>query len=185
MDYGRKSRAFKVRKAMRYVRLYGLRRTAVKIRSQYHMGRRYATLPHERTKGDPKKHVGIIGCGKFAYAQIAYYLRKDVGGVLRGAMDVDVNHAASLFERYGLDYYTADPNRVITDPQIDLVYVASNHASHAEFAIIALANGKHVHIEKPHVVNDDQLRRLCAAMIGSPGRVALGFNRPLSRIGIE
>jgi predicted dehydrogenase len=40
-----------------------------------------------------------------------------------------------------------------------------------------------VHIEKPHVVTEDQLMRLCAAMERSQGRVALGFNRPRSEIG--
>jgi len=39
--------------------------------------------------------------------------------------------------------------KVIQDPAIDLVYVASNHASHADYAIAALEAGKSVHIEKP------------------------------------
>ena len=69
------------------------------------------------------------------------------------------------------------------DPSIDLVYVASNHASHAEYAMAALARGKCVHIEKPHVVNREQLVRLCRAMRDTRGRVNLGFNRPHSKIG--
>ncbi|HJZ80930.1 MAG TPA: Gfo/Idh/MocA family oxidoreductase [Pyrinomonadaceae bacterium] len=68
---------------------------------------------------------------------------------------------------------------------MDLIFIASNHASHAEYAIQALAQGKSVHIEKPHVVTEDQLRRLCAAMSRSKGKVNLGFNRPHSRIGKE
>jgi predicted dehydrogenase len=127
--------------------------------------------------------VGLLGCGNFAFSTIAYYLRREFGPVVRAAMDSDVHHAASLYASCGLRYYTADARRILDDPQIDLVFVASNHASHAEYAIEALAAGKHVHIEKPHVVNRDQLVRLCRAMRESRARAALGFNRPGSRLG--
>ena len=128
-------------------------------------------------------HVGIIGCGNFAFSNIAYYLNKKYGRVIRGAMDIDIHRAASLFESYNLSYYTHDAERIIQDPQIQLVYIASNHSSHAEYAIAALEHGKCVHIEKPHVVSDDQLVRLCEMMQRVGGKVALGFNRPGSPIG--
>src|SRR3712207_8373234 len=38
--------------------LYGPSRTLVKVRSQYHMSHRYATLP--ATAASPKGHVGIL-----------------------------------------------------------------------------------------------------------------------------
>jgi predicted dehydrogenase len=185
VDYLRQPLSFKLRKALRYVRLYGPGRTAVKARSHYHMERRLEPLPEQRELRESTRHVGILGCGKFAYAQIAYYLTAKHGKVIRAAMDTDVHRAASLFRRYGLDYYTDDAARLLDDPQIDLIYIASNHASHAEYAIAALERGKHVHIEKPHVVSEDQLFRLRDAMEASDGKVALGFNRPLSAIGRE
>jgi predicted dehydrogenase len=127
--------------------------------------------------------VGILGCGNFAFSHVAYYLRKNYGAVIRGVMDPNIHKAASLAQEFDADYYTTDASRVIADPAIDLIYIASNHASHAEYAIEALAHGKSVHIEKPHVVTYDQLERLTAAMQHSAGRVTLGFNRPNSPIG--
>ena len=107
-----------------------------------------------------------------------------MGPVLRGVMDVDAHRAASLFERYRADYHTTDAAEVLSDPEIDLVYIASNHASHAEYAITAIEAGKAVHIEKPHVVSANQLRRLLAAAAGADDpRIRLGFNRPLSPLG--
>jgi predicted dehydrogenase len=185
MDLAKQSTAFKVRKVLRYARIYGLSRTMVKVRAQRHMATTYAVLPAPNFRPGTRRHVGIIGCGKFAFSTIAYYLNKKAGPVIRAAMDVDLSRAASLFERYDLEYYTDDAERLLQDPQIDLVYVASNHASHAEYAIRALQAGKCVHIEKPHVVSEDQLIRLCNAMTESPGGVMLGFNRPFSRIGRE
>jgi predicted dehydrogenase len=185
MDYTTQNTMFKIRKALRYVRLYGVRRTLIKIKGQYHMKKVYSSLPAQMDPPEAGGHVGLIGCGSFAFSNIAYYLKKNYGRVIRAAMDIDIHKAASLFEAYNLRYYTDDAEKIIHDPAIDLVYIASNHASHAEYAIQALEAGKNVHIEKPHVVREDQLERLCAAMARSKRKVRLGFNRPNSRIGNE
>jgi len=183
MDYTKQKTLFKIKKVLRYVRLYGIKRTLAKIRGQYHMKKRYVTLPEMESSSSHSGHVGLIGCGNFAFSNIAYYLKKNYGRVIRGAMDVDIHKAASVYETYGLCYYTDDAEKIIANPAIDLVFVASNHASHAEYAIQALQAGKSVHIEKPHVVNEDQLTRLCAAMSECEANVHVGFNRPYSRIG--
>lgn len=184
MDYTKAPLLFRLRKAVRYLSLFGLQRTRVKIAGQYHMRRQYTALPPNDRPAAAGAHVGIIGCGNYAYAVIAYFLRRNYGSVIRGCMDIDVNHAASLATDYRAAYYTTDADRIINDPAIDVIFVASNHASHAEYAIRALAAGKDVHIEKPHVVSFDQLERLCAAAAASSGRVlSLGYNRPRSGVG--
>ncbi|MEK6405931.1 MAG: Gfo/Idh/MocA family oxidoreductase [Acidobacteriota bacterium] len=185
MDYTTQPFTFKVKKGLRYIRLYGVGRSLIKIKGQYHMKKKYESLPPIRPKIRKECHVGIIGCGNFAFSNIAYYLRKNYGTVIHAAMDTHIERAASLFEEYSLNYYTDDADKVISDPAIDLVFIASNHASHAEYAIKALELGKSVHIEKPHVVTEDQLTRLCSAMSRSKGKVNLGFNRPHSKIGRE
>ncbi len=183
VDYTTQKLTFRIRKALRYTRLYGPRRTLAKVRGQYHMRRRLDPLPVTPSPPAPGGHVALVGCGNFAFSAIAYYLKREFGPVMRAAMDVDVHHAASLYRAYGLRYYTDDVRRILDDPEIDLLFVASNHATHTEYAIEALGRGKHVHIEKPHVVSDDQLVRLCRAMRASAAHVGLGFNRPTSRLG--
>ncbi|GAB3027578.1 Gfo/Idh/MocA family protein [Spirosoma pulveris] len=155
-----------------------------KVQAHYHMNRVYpqtSSLPVPA--GPTGKHVGILGCGKFAYANIAYYLHRQVGTVIRAVMDTELNRAISLAQRYRADYYTTSADDVLNDPHIDLIYIVSNHASHAEYAIAAIRKGKAVHIEKPPVVNFDQLIRLCTAIDQHDGRVRLGFNRPESPLG--
>ncbi|MCM3903083.1 MAG: Gfo/Idh/MocA family oxidoreductase [Pyrinomonadaceae bacterium] len=186
MDYPSESLSFKIKKTMRYVSLYGFSCTLVKIKGQYHMRKRYDQLPNPRIECNEKKHVGILGCGNYAFTNIAYYLRRNYGDVIRGVMDIDINHAASLFDEYNGCYYTDKHQDVINDPGIDLIYIASNHATHAEYAIAALQQGKYVHVEKPHVVHREQLVRLCKAIAQSAGKVvSVGFNRPRSRIGMS
>lgn len=183
MDYTAQKFVFKVKKLSRYTRMYGVSRTLAKVKGQYHFKKTYAAPPPSQDKSRAGRHVGILGCGNFAYSVIAYYLRKNYGKVLRGVMDVDLNHAASLHDAYDADFFTDDAERVIRDPKTDLIYVASNHASHADYAIRAMEAGKAVHIEKPHVVSEDQLVRLCRAMQQTGRGVVLGFNRPFSRLG--
>lgn len=155
----------------------------MKIEGNMHMRRTYAVLPNQQVPDHSSASVGIIGCGNFAYATIGYYLQKNYGSVIRGVMDIDADKAASLAKRFKSDYHTTDSYRLLDDEQVKMVFIASNHASHAEYAIEALKRGKHVHIEKPHVVDRDQLDRLTQAMTASAAKVALGFNRPDSVLG--
>jgi hypothetical protein len=87
MDYIAQSLVFKIRKTLRYIRLYGVRRTLIKIDGQYHMKKQYAVLPGPRSSSNGREHVGIIGCGNFAFSNIAYYLKRNYGRVIRGVMD--------------------------------------------------------------------------------------------------
>lgn len=157
----------------------------MKVKAQYHMNREFAVMPVANTTPLPASRlgVGLIGCGNFAYSTVAYYLRREIGNVIVGCMDTQPMRAASLCRDFRGRYYTADAQRIIDDKNIGIVYIASNHASHAEYAIAALGAGKAVHIEKPHVVSMDQLRRLCAAVRDAHKPVGLGFNRPTSRLG--
>jgi predicted dehydrogenase len=181
MDYTTEKLTFKIKKAARYVRLYGVRRTLMKIKGQYHMKKRYESLPAVSSPPAAGGHVGLIGCGSYSFSNIAFYIHDRYPGSLRAAMDLDIHRAASLYESYGLRYYTNDAKVILADPAVDTVFIASNHASHAEYAIQGIEAGKHVHIEKPHVVSEDQLRRLAATMKAHPkARVFLGFNRPRS-----
>jgi len=183
MDYTKESLRFRMHKALRYVRLFGVRRTLIKIQGQYHMHKTFDVLP-VLPPAAPDAHVGLIGCGNFAFSNIAYFLRKNYGRVIRGTMDIDIQKAASLAVKYKAGYYTDDAQRIVKDKDIDLVYIASNHATHAEYAIEALREGKAVHIEKPHAVTHDQLVRLCRAIRDHDGKARLGFCRPDSVLGV-
>ena len=182
-DYTQRPLSFKIKKALRYTRMYGVRRTLSIIRGQYNMKRTYATPPPISASPSSNKHVGVIGCGIFGFGVVGYFLEKNHGRIMRGVLDNNLNRAASFFQRYGLDYYTTDPDKLLNDPGIDLVYIASNHNSHTDYAVRALEKGKAVHIEKPHVVTEEQLRRLCATMVRTGGKVRLGYNRPRSPLG--
>lgn len=183
MDYLKQSASFKVRKVLRYVLLYGASRTYRKVLGQLHVRRRYQTLPKNFTRASGKEFIGLIGCGNFAFTTIAYYLRKKFGRSIAACMDIDINRAASMSAYYKIPVYTECADDIINNDNIRMLYIASFHSSHAEYAIKGLEKNKHVYIEKPHVVSRDQLVRLASAMAKSEGKVFLGFNRPASPFG--
>ncbi|MCH9024463.1 MAG: Gfo/Idh/MocA family oxidoreductase [candidate division Zixibacteria bacterium] len=127
--------------------------------------------------------MGLIGCGNFAFTTIGFFLRKRFGRVFASCMDVDINKAASMSSYYKIPNYTTCAEDVINNDKVQMLYIASYHSSHAKYAIQALQNGKHVYIEKPHVVSEEQLVRLVNTMETTKGKVFLGFNRPFSRFG--
>jgi predicted dehydrogenase len=187
IDYTQAGYLFMARKALRYASLYGLPRTLVKIRGQYHMkseaafeGARWVN-DSCRTPDAPERCVALVGCGNYAFSNVAYYLRKHSPRFLRFAYDRHQSRAMSLCRAYGGAAAVADWSEIPADPRVKLVFIASNHASHAEYALDCIEAGKHVHIEKPHVVTQEQLDRLTAAMRRHPEvKVFLGFNRPRS-----
>ena len=52
---------------------------------------------------------------------------------------------------------------LVADPEVDVVYVATPHSEHREHALLAIAAGKHVLIEKPMAVTAEQARTIVAA----------------------
>jgi len=191
-DHTKADWLFKVKKVGRYMRLYGLSRTLVKIRGQYHLKASASfnatrwTNPSCRNPDDKRRRVAIIGCGNYAFSNIAYYLKKEETSFLRCAFDTQPSRAMSLCKAFGGAYAVTDWREILSDPWVEIVFIASNHATHAEYAVACIDAGKHVHIEKPHVVSEEQLNRLLASMSQHPeAKVFLGFNRPKSSIFLQ
>lgn len=184
-DYTTSPLMYRLKKVVRYTRMYGPRRTLEKVRGQYHMkvdGDALATDWQNTSRRTTGPHdVAIVGCGNFAYSNIAYYCNSIRPGSIRCAYDPIGGRAISLIHRYGGQYAAADAMRMLDDPAVRTVFIASNHSTHADYGIEAIRRGKVVHIEKPHVVNHQQLERLIGVLQAcQDAKVFLGFNRPRS-----
>ncbi len=176
---------YKISKVLRYIKMYGIMRTYIKVKSNLHMKK---TISFEgdswsNPKGDNSGDVAIIGCGNFAYSTIAYYVSKYTSGKVKYALDLDKTKSRSLIHDYRGYKATLNFDEILADPEIKIVFIASNHATHAEYAVKAINAGKNVQIEKPHAVNFEQLEAVKEAMHRNPKvKVFLGFNRPKSEL---
>lgn len=182
MDYIKAPLKFKLKKTFRYIKIYGLQRTIAKIRGQYHMN---SVNPRGNYGRESElKNVAIIGCGNYAFNVIEYYLNKYKGKVIRCTYDINENRAISLAYKSNAVYHAKTIDQILNDGNVKLVYIASNHYTHVEYAIEFLKKGKHVHIEKPHVVNYNQLQKLSDYLsLNHDSKINLGFNRPISEFG--
>jgi predicted dehydrogenase len=102
--------------------------------------------------------IGIIGCGAIG-AEHAKALAQVDGAKIIGCCDTDAARAEEYRQVYGVAYATSEHERIITDPEIDAIYVLTQHDSHADLCIRAARAGKHVLVEKPLALSvEDSLR---------------------------
>ncbi|MBL8225048.1 MAG: Gfo/Idh/MocA family oxidoreductase [Chromatiales bacterium] len=122
----------------------------------------------------------MIGCGQYAFATIGYFLWRRFGRCVSMCYDID-DAATRSFARFYSATVCSHADVLIQSPNISTVFIASNHASHADYAIRALTAGKTVYVEKPVAVTMDQLRDLRLAVGRSTRSISFGFNRPFSK----
>jgi predicted dehydrogenase len=127
-----------------------------------------------------QRGIGLIGCGQFGFATICYYLKKTNCARLATVYDPNHSAASSLARMHGGPIIADRPQDVLEAIDVPIIFIASNHATHADYAISALSAGKDVYVEKPVAVNKDQLRALCISARLSAGKIYAGYNRPHS-----
>jgi myo-inositol 2-dehydrogenase/D-chiro-inositol 1-dehydrogenase len=120
--------------------------------------------------------LGVIGCGGMARAHMRNAVR--VPGLrLRGYADAVPAAAERFRHEFGGDYATADPERVLRDPAVDAVLIATHHDSHPGLAVRAARAGKHVLIEKPLALTVDECLRVEEAVAHAGVVLMVGFQR--------
>jgi predicted dehydrogenase/threonine dehydrogenase-like Zn-dependent dehydrogenase len=105
--------------------------------------------------------MGLIGAGGFAkgmHLPNLLELRDDF--VLRAVASRTGHNAQSTGKRFGASYSTTDHNEVLKDQDIDAVIIATRHDTHASLALDALRAGKHVLLEKPLALTEQELQEI-------------------------
>ena len=109
--------------------------------------------------------IGLIGGGWMGKAHTtAFHNAKMIFGddmpVFEIVSDVTEDAAKAFAEQMGYARYTADWHDVESDPDVDLVDVATPNCMHYEMAKAALEHGKHVFCEKPLSLSAQQSSEL-------------------------
>ena len=131
--------------------------------------------------------LGMIGGGNYAKSMLIPHLAKIAGLSLEGICTRSGASAESIARRYGFRRATTDAMDLIGDPAINAVAIATRHDSHARYALEALRAGKHVYVEKPLALSEDELRPLLELLArrGANGPTLwLGHNRRFSSLSL-
>jgi predicted dehydrogenase/threonine dehydrogenase-like Zn-dependent dehydrogenase len=131
--------------------------------------------------------VAVVGAGTFAKGMHLPNVRALRDSLRMQAVVSRTGHNAVATARlFGAAYATTDLDRVLEDPEVDLVIIATRHDLHASLALQALHHGKHVLVEKPLALNREELEAIRTFFEG-PGDtkpiLMTGFNRRFSAYG--
>jgi predicted dehydrogenase/threonine dehydrogenase-like Zn-dependent dehydrogenase len=128
------------------------------------------------TQASSQPTVGCVGAGNYARS-VLFAAYRDAGARLRTVVSesgVSGVHAARKFK---FEQATTDAASILSDPQIDVVVIATRHDTHASFALEARAAGKHVFVEKPLCLTMAELSSIEAAYATASPLLMVGFNR--------
>ncbi len=108
-------------------------------------------------------NLSIIGSGKIVQEALPV-ITATPGITVRGlwARPHSLEKAQALAARYNISRVTSSYNDILSESQIDTVYIALINSVHYDYALQALQAGKHVILEKPACLCAEELQRLAA-----------------------
>ncbi|HEX5707897.1 MAG TPA: bi-domain-containing oxidoreductase [Pyrinomonadaceae bacterium] len=123
--------------------------------------------------------VGFVGAGSYAQKFLLPNFKTQGAEFVSIATATGVT-ARDVGQKYGFARFASSADEVIEDTEVGLVVVATRHDSHAALARRALEAGKHVFVEKPLALDDEQLDEVLDAARSSEAMLMVGFNRRFS-----
>jgi 1,5-anhydro-D-fructose reductase (1,5-anhydro-D-mannitol-forming) len=106
---------------------------------------------------------GIIGCGDVCEVKSGPGFQQAEGSELVAVMRRDGALAEDFARRHGVPAFYDEAERLIADPNVTAVYVASPPGSHLELALKVAAAGKAAYVEKPMARTHAECLRMVAA----------------------
>jgi predicted dehydrogenase/threonine dehydrogenase-like Zn-dependent dehydrogenase len=122
-----------------------------------------------------RPRIGVVGAGAFARSVLMPPLARQAE-IAAVATATGVSARASA-KRFNAHIATTTAEEVLRAPDLDGVVIATRHDTHAAYAAEALRAGKHVFVEKPLALHEDELAAVEQASAESSGTLMVGFNR--------
>ncbi len=146
---------------------------------------RVVSNPGSLPSREGRIRIALAGAGGFAKGMHLPNLRT-LGDHfhLRAVMSRTGHNAMATARQFGAGYATTDYRAILDDSEVDAVLVCTRHDLHASMTLDALRAGKHVLVEKPLALNEEELAAIEAFYSETAGRPApvllTGFNRRFS-----
>lgn len=129
-------------------------------------------------------NAGFIGAGSFAQS----YLIPNVKAG-NGSLDTVVTTkgitAKNVAEKFGFNKASSDASDVYTNPEINTVFIATPHNTHAKYVIEGIKANKHIFVEKPLAMNYEELEEVKKTYNEGSSKLMVGFNRRFSPVANE
>lgn len=126
-------------------------------------------------------NIGFIGAGSFAQSYLIPYTKRE-GASLDTVVTTKGITAKNVAQKFGFNKASSEAQDILANPQINTVFIATPHNSHASYTMEALKAGKNVFVEKPLAMNYDELEEVKKVYEASNQKLMVGFNRRFSPI---
>ncbi|PYT05590.1 MAG: gfo/Idh/MocA family oxidoreductase [Acidobacteria bacterium] len=120
---------------------------------------------------------GLIGCGDIAQKRVAPALRDLPQCDLHAITRSQTNLAESFANEFGARKSYRSCNELLTDKEIEAVYIATPVHLHAVQTIAAAEAGKHVLCEKPMAMNVKECDEMIAACRANNVKLGIAYYR--------
>ncbi len=121
-----------------------------------------------------KMGVGILGCGPIAQMAHLQAVSKAANAYLAAVCDRAIDLAEHLGAYYSAKQIYYDYEKMLADPNVDLVIIAVADEYHVKNAISALKAGKHVLVEKPIGISTLEVEQLKVDLVRSNCTLQVG-----------
>lgn len=143
------------------------------------------TIEHKPFNHNGSKGViGVIGAGNFTKMTMLPALKGNDAKYKYIASAAGLS-STILAKKYGFSHSTTDYQVILDDKDVDLIFITTRHDKHAAMTSEALNAGKHVFVEKPLALNDQQLNQVIQAYNRIGTSLTVGFNRRFSPHSIK
>jgi predicted dehydrogenase len=109
-----------------------------------------------------KYNWGVMGAGKMS-AKFSKGLKLFENAHLYSVGSMDEARAKKFAEENGYEKHYGSYKEFVSDPDLDIVYIATVHSSHLENVLLCLENGKNVICEKAFSLNATEVKRMIKA----------------------
>ena len=110
-------------------------------------------------RGGHRLRWGVLAPGRIA-GGFVWALHHHTSQRVHAVASRDVTRARRFAAEYGVDHVRDSYEQLVADPDVDIVYVASPHSEHKRQALLAIAAGKHVLVEKPLALDAAEAREI-------------------------
>jgi len=134
-------------------------------------------------------NIAFVGAGSYAQSHLLPNIMKDSGIVMKGVLTSSGTTSRTVAEKYKFEFCTSNENDIFDNPEINTVFIATRHNTHADYVIKALKAGKNVFVEKPLCLKEEELNEIVGIynQINQRNRtdqrnqiLMVGFNRRFS-----
>jgi polar amino acid transport system substrate-binding protein len=133
--------------------------------------------------GEP--NVGFVGAGNFAQNMLLPRMKGLCNFV--SIATIKGNESVYVAKKYGFSRAYDTAEKVIADNDVNTVFVVTRHDAHANYVMESLKAGKHVYVEKPLAMNENELANIqnlynsSSRQENAPATLLMvGFNRRFS-----